>query len=397
MRRQLRCGAFFAALTIMTALCATDSAQSQETLKFGVCLPVTGAYWELGGSALAGVEIRVAEIMSDPSAPRLEVVVKDNQSDPQLAVSQLKELAADPDIVFVIGPTSSDVCRELLPYATKLRIPMISPTVTLPGIGTGDCWIFPVLFSDSVQAVILARYALNRNLMRAAVIFDPGVAYSDSILTNFRKAYTALGGKIVAEETFSAPVDRADLFDYTQPLTMIMRAEPNLVLLPNYPEAVSAIIRQSQVVGFRPIFVGGDSWAHENVILASGHNLNGAFFVNPIDCDKPSAELKDFFSQLDNSNEQLAGYSSVMGYDAVSLGLKASEGAKNRDEFRENLFRILDYPLATGKITIDRKHGILKTANICEIIKEDGEFVLHTRASFAPEDVLRELESMGHN
>lgn len=395
MSRHLRFGALSAALAVSIAICVSGSARGQDTIKFGVCLPLTGEYWEQGGSALAGIEIRVAEIAADPATPRMEMVVKDNEADLELAVAQLEAFAADPDIAFVIGPTTSGACRELAPWAEKLRIPMISPTVTLPGIGAGDSWIFSVLFSDHTQGIILARHALDKGLKRAAVIFDPDVAYSHSILASFREAYTALGGEIVAEELFSAPVDRADLFDYTKPLAEIKRVNPDVVLLPDYPEAVAAIIRQSQVVGFRPVFIGGDTWAHENVVLASGHNLNGAFFVNPLDFDRPSPELKDFFIQLDNSNEQLAGYSSAMGYDAVSLGLAASEGARDRDAFRENLFRLRDYPLATGKITVDRKRGILKTAHICEIVKEDGEFVLHTRASFDPADVLRELESMG--
>lgn len=362
------------------------SAGSAEpaTVRFGVCLSLTGGFADAGQSYLVGASIRVEEFNKNADAEgfRLEMTVRDDQGDPERANAVVREFAAQEDIVAVVGPNTSDIALAVRDVAEGEKIPLISPSVTSPQFGGGGGWTFRVLFDDDFQGIALARFMRDKlGPKKAAALVNRRFLYGNNIYQAFRKVFEEKGGVIVYERAYDADLETASGMDFTGILNEVLLADPDILLLPGYPVEVTTVIRESLAVEFRnrlglPIrFCGGDSWYRDSILLESGNNLNDSYYIGSLDEDGATPEIVNFLNLLNHSHETAAEMVSALGYDAVSLLIAALQAGHTREEVREGLYSIRNFPLVSGPITIDSERGTVKPAFIIRIRRRGEYFV----------------------
>ena len=344
------------------------NAADPTLFKFGVCLSLTGEFQEAGKKALAGVKLRVDDYNADPGNPfRLEIVVRDDESLHDNAAKIVEELAAK-NIPAIVGPLSTNLMLTMREAAEKHGIVLISPTVTSPRIGKNNDWAFRLLFDDSFQGVALARFIRSRlGYARAATIVNERLAYSGSVATMFDETFAKEGGEIVGRESCSWVANEDKVYDFAPLLERLAKAEPEIVLLPVNSTEVAAIIRASLKTSLKTLFCGGDTWQHENVLLSSGNNIENAFFISGVDFDSDTPAMRHYIELFDRSHDPYAKLTSVLGYDAASLLIRALDNGTDSASIKEGLYGIKDFELATGTITIDRERGSEKSAYIHRI------------------------------
>lgn len=367
---------FFLALLLAAAV--SVRAAEFRTVRFGVCLSLTGELSEAGKKALAGVKLRMDDFNNNhmENGFRLEAVVRDDKSNPQVAAGIVRELATREKVPAIIGPLSTTLMLGMADVARELGVVLISPSVTSPKIGKNQDWCFRVLFDDRFQGVALARHTYETlGLKRAAAIINDRFAYAGSMFAAFKETFESLGGRIVAEEHYDWVADEDDMYDFTALLKRVAAATPETILLPVHSVEVAAIIRESLQAPIDARFCGGDTWLHENILVSSGNNLMDAYYVSAIDFKSDSPAIRHFYKLFDYSNDPYAQPSSIMGYDALSLLIKALENGASPAEIKEGMYRIRDFDIASGVITIDRARGSEKSAFIHRIFMENGEFV----------------------
>lgn len=363
-------------LTTLSPLRAADD--GLETVRFGVCLSLTGEFGATGTKFLAGVRLRLEDFNSRAAEHgfRLEMVVRDAKSDAATAAAAVRELAVREKVPAIIGPLSTNVMLGMREVAHELGVVLISPSVTSPRIGRDGDWAFRVLFDDAFQGVALARFLYERQgIRRAAAIVNDRLAYSRSVFDAFKENFLRLGGEIVAEERYNWVANEDEPFDFGDVLEKVMAKDPEIVLLPVNSIEVASIIRTSTMGGFAARFCGGDTWQHENVLLSSGNNLEGAYFISGVNFNSGTPAMRHFLNLYDHSHDPDAQPMSVLGYDALSLLIEALGNGRDSEAIREGLYKIKDFELATGTITIDRQRGSEKTAFIHRIDRENGAFV----------------------
>jgi branched-chain amino acid transport system substrate-binding protein len=104
---------------------------------------------------------------------------------------------------------------------------------------TGD-YIFRVCFIDPFQGTVMAEFASQNLKMKNVAIFrDKGSDYSMGLAEFFQKAFEARGGKIVADESYSA-----NDMDFKAQLTSIKGKKPEAIFVPGYYTQVATIARQ---------------------------------------------------------------------------------------------------------------------------------------------------------
>jgi len=114
---------------------------SNRTVKIGALISLTGEWSTLGRNIEAaldvGVEALNLEELSSGSGVRFHAEVRDTKLDPDLALSQLQELASD-GVRLVIGPQSSAEVALLKPFADANDIVLISPGSTASSLSIAD-------------------------------------------------------------------------------------------------------------------------------------------------------------------------------------------------------------------------------------------------------------------
>lgn len=358
-----------------------------RSFRIGVCLSLTGEFSASGKKALAGVKMRVEEHNSTvgPDGARIYLVVRDDRSDAATAAGIVEELATKDRLAVIIGPLSTNLMRGMRDAAHRLKVVLVSPSVTSPQIGRDRDWAFRLLFDDGFQGVALARY-LYRDLgvKRVASLVNRHLAYANSVNQAFKKEFEALGGSMVREEFYEWVADEDDEMDFAPALDRLAGADPQMVLLPNNSTDIAAIVRQAFDSKLSVPFCGGDTWLHETILESAGNKVKDAVFVSGIDYESGTPEMKHFLDLYDHSYDPDAQPASVLGYDCVSLVLEALKKGGDAESIRDALYAIRDFPLATGVITIHPERGSEKSAYIRRIVEKDNAFVSETVAVVKP-------------
>ncbi len=375
----------FLAFLLCAALTSPVRAGEPETLRFGVCLPLSGEFSMLGRAYLAGIRIKLDDYNARPDREfSLESIVLDDESDDRIAVRNVRRLA-DAGVSAVIGSVTSSATLAMLEVARPLGLPVITPSATSPKIGVNGDTGFRLLFDDDFQGEALAKFMRdNLRLNRVAIIMNKRFEYSRSITRSFLREWTSITGEISADLVYDTDLREAEFFDFTGILERVKASGAQLVLLPGYPEEVASIIRQSLGVDFHPVFCGGDAWQHETLLLSAGRNLDGSYHIGAMDEEAGTPAMREFMSLLDRSNELQAEPASALGYDALALVVEAARNGRERGQIVEGLYKIRNFPLASGAITIDRKKGSLKSAYIVKVENGPNGFHRHVAAVVDP-------------
>ena len=150
-----------------------SASASAHTVTIGVIAPVDGGLTSFGQGIRNSVQLAVKQ--ANASKPikdwRIKVRVLDDSSDPDKGAAAAKKLAADPNVVAVVGPYNSGVAQAMLPVLAEKGIALVSPSNTLTSLTLGDDPAQPtrpypnyfrLVGPDSVQAQFLAVQARAR-------------------------------------------------------------------------------------------------------------------------------------------------------------------------------------------------------------------------------------------
>lgn len=352
---------------LVLALSSPVRASEPETFRVGVCMSQTGDFSSSGRAFLAGVHIAAEDFNRRSAATglRVELLVRDDASEPARGAALLRELAAE-GVVAVVGSNSTDVTLAMLDDARKLGLALVTPGSTSRRIGGKGDVAFRVLFDNDFQGRALALFMREKlGLRRAAVLLNRRFAYTRSLTESFVATWVGAGGEIVREEAYDSGVIAAEDYDFRPHLKRLKAAEPELVLLTGYPDVIIAVLNQSLDVGLNATFCGGDTWQNDSIIHAAGNHLDGCYHIGYFDEEGDNPEMYTFMELLDNTNDLAAGPISVLGYDAMELILIALlRGGRTREGIVEKLYTVRNLPLASGDITLDREAGTKKIAYI---------------------------------
>lgn len=372
----MRTIAFMICLFIFGCILPLHAVDSQQFL-FGVSLSLSGEFTESGKKALAGVKLRVDDYNNNhrkAGQPKLDYIVRDDKSSIVGAQNNMKFFAEE-KIPAVIGPLATKLVAGMREIAEKEEIVVISPSVTSPQVGKNNDWVCRLLFDDEFQGKALARYLVEQEkAKRAAAIINDRLTYPNSVFSAFKKEFERLGGTILSEEHYTWVANEDDVYDFTTALLNTKRSNPDIVLLPLNSVELVAVISQATRMDLGLKFCGGDTWMHEMVPLASGHDVEDSIYITGVNFQCSGDEMAHFKYLYEHSNDPDLQMSSIMGYDAVSLLIEALKNGTSARAIRGGLYSIKKFRLALGTITVHPERGSEKTAYIHQIIKQDNGF-----------------------
>ena len=161
---------------------------------------------------------------------KIDLKFQDTASKPEEGGSAAEKLATQENVLVAMGAVASGISLSAAPVFQRSGIPMVSPSSTNPTVTQQGDQIFRICFLDDFQGAACAVFA-RKDLKKekAAILMNQDDAYSTGLGKFFKAKFEALGGKIVAEESF-----KKDTSEFNTQITNIKNANPDIIFVPAY-------------------------------------------------------------------------------------------------------------------------------------------------------------------
>jgi branched-chain amino acid transport system substrate-binding protein len=302
----------------------------------------------------------------------VKLTTLDDRGDTAEAASAVTRLIDVEHVNALIGEVASSLSLAGGRIAQRRGIPMISPSSTNPKVTQVGDYIFRVCFIDPFQGKVMATFARNTlKLDEVAILKDVKNDYSIGLADTFKASFTALGGKIALEQSYSA----GDT-DFSAQLTAIKATKAQALYVPGYYSEVGAIARTAQRLGVNVPLLGGDGWDAPELFRIGGDALNGSYYSNHFAPDGASPKGKAFMAAFKQKYGAEPTGLGMLGYDAAALLFDAVKRAGKLDgaAVRDALAQTKGFEGVAGTITMDKDRNPEKAAAILKIVNGKAKY-----------------------
>ena len=352
--------------------CGGEKTPEAQKIEIGFFGALTGpqATFALSGKNGARLAIDQLNAAGGVLGQKLDLLIEDDHNDPSEAASAVSKLITRDHVVALIGENASSRSLAAAPIAQNYQVPMVSPSSTNVEVTKKGDYIFRVCFLDSFQGKAVATFAWQTlQAKTAALLVDAKSDYSVGLADSFRRAFTALGGRIV-EELKYAEGDS----DFSAQLTALQASPPDAIMIPGYYTDAGLIARQARGLGIRSALLGADGWDSPKLAEIGGAAVEGAHFSNHYSVDDPSPAAKAFVEDYRKAFGSQPDSIAALSYDAARLVADAIRraGSTEGKRVRDALASTADFAGVTGTITMDEDRNPVKPAVILKV--EGGKF-----------------------
>lgn len=372
--------------TLISGLCATalasavgckktsegsgsgNTADASEIV-IGHYASMTGSTAHFGQDTDRGVRLAIEEANATGGVlgKKLKLVTLDDRGDSAEAANAVSRLIDVEKVSAVLGEVASSLSLAGGRVAQRRKIPMISPTSTNPKVTEVGDYIFRVCFIDPFQGKVMATFARNNlKVDKVAILKDVKNDYSIGLADAFQKAFTAAGGTIVAEQSYS----QGDT-DFSAQVTAIRGTQAQAVFVPGYYSEVGTIARTADRLGLKVPLLGGDGWDSPDLFKIGGDAINGSYFSDHFAPDVATQKSQAFVANFTKKYGQAPTGLGALGYEAALVLMDAIKraGKAEPSAIRDAIAGTKDFEGVTGKITIDAQRNPEKSA---VVLKVDG-------------------------
>ncbi len=341
-----------------------------KTIKIGFIGPLTGNEANLGVPIRNGAQLAVDEIddAGGVAGSRLELVSEDGLCDAKAATQAGNKLILTDKVIVIVGGVCSAETLAVAPIAESNKVVLFSPSSSNPDITKAGDFVFRSAASDTGQGEAAAQHMKGQGIAKAAALYANS-DYNLGLKSAFQKSFEALGGAVVAAETY----ERTDK-DFRTQITKIKDADPEAVFIVPYSEG-GLVIKQLTELGLDAQLYGSETLNSKTVLDEAGEAAEGLIYTTP-KWDPANAASKEFTQRYllkFGVSPEFASFA-ANAYDNVKLIAKALEGgAKTAAEIKAWLYTVKGYPGAGGTLTIDSNGDAVKEFEVMTV--KGGEFV----------------------
>lgn len=278
-----------------------------------------------------GIDLAVDEINRSGgiNGSPLKILARDDQANGSRAAAIAQEFVATPEVLAVIGHVNSGAMLA----ASRIydgQLSAVATTASSPDLSGVSKWTFRVISSDSLNGVILARFAsriggTSSALKQASVLYEND-SYGRGLADAFRRAFR---GTIVSFDPISEDVNAEPYISYFK-----MR-QPGIVFVAGRENSALKILREAKRQGLDAVFIGGDGWQG---VVSDTAASNGAYVGTSFNTEDPAPEVQKFVRAFNGRYHSKPDAFAALAYDATYLIAKAlAKNGRNRKGVRDYL------------------------------------------------------------
>lgn len=345
-----------------------SGSDSNKVAKIGVIAPLSGDLAALGKGISNSVDLAIKQANESNAIPgwTLELAAEDDQATPDVGKNAATKLAADKDVVGVVGTLNSSVAQSVQPVLAAANITQVSPANTNPSLTQGAefatapkrpyATYFRTCTTDSIQGPFAARYLFETAGIKEVATIHDKKTYGQGLVDAFTQEFTKLGGKVVAAETINPDDDKYDAV-----ITKVKPANPKAVYYGGeYPQA-GPLSQQMKAAGLNVPLMGGDGIFSGEYPKLAGATADGDLSTS---VGAPTEELESAKSFV--SAYEAGGYADpyeaygAYAFDAANAiinalktSLKDAESAEAARQGTVEAMGSVSFDGVTGKVAFD--------------------------------------------
>ena len=226
-------------------------AQSKEPVKIGLSAAVSGGSAASGEAIKRGLQIAIDEINGKGGVlggRKLELVIRDDEGNPQKGVTIARELVEREKVAAVFGGLHTTVALAQVPVWQELKVPYMGAWAAGTNItrnGQAPNYVFRVSANDDYVDRFLSRYAMETMKKSKPGLLLENTPWGQSNETGLTKWFGEKGIKAVGVERFNW----GDPDMSPQLLRLKNAGADHIVLVANAPEGAQ-VLRSKAKLGW---------------------------------------------------------------------------------------------------------------------------------------------------
>lgn len=345
----------------------------------GVILPLQDKFASFGEAVQRGIDMALAE--SPPRKPPITFLVRDCGSDPEENRRTVEELAANEQIVAIIGPLTGGAALAAGAEAERLQIPLVT-LAQKDGVPELGDYVFRDALTNRRQVDALLRYASAGEGRKRFAILAPENRLGQEFADLFGQAVLRQGGKVVARQKYSD----SD-FEFRTPIKLLKGEDPaipdpndkearnririapapslpfDFLFIPDTGERVALIASYLVYYGVENVqLLGTSAWNAPELLERSARYVEGAVFVDGFYPGSEQPRTRDFVARYSEIYGEEPGILEAEGYDLARLFISLLDrgNIRNRGEMRSTLAQVKNFPGVSGELSFDPLGDTLK-------------------------------------
>lgn len=380
-QRRLFTLASIVVLSIILTACGGSEEEAvgneEGPIKIGVYAPTTGGAGSAGEDMVQGAELAIADINEEGGVlgRELELVVVDDASDPQEAVTAANKLVQE-EISVAVGSYSTDAALPASGVYEEANIPNILVAANSHQIvdqGFDNIFIINGMLED--QAISVANYFDEENVEKIALVHDNS-DYGSDLAELAREHHEELGGEVVAFEAI-APEEK----DFGAVATKIKSVEPDATYFTGYYSEGGLLKKQFSQKDVPGLFVAGDANPIDAFTEISGEDAAKGLLVSEtmsiqyVDSPEATRFIENYEEAYDD-DPLIFGHRQYDGIRLAADAIERAESSTDSDAIIQQLSDTEDFE-AFGEIYNFNEDGTRKDAEymIVEVTEEGNERV----------------------
>lgn len=258
-------------LACVLVMGAGPAAAEKKPYKIGLVLCMTGPYAFLGGPE-KNAALLVQEWINKSGGINghpLELVIEDSQTDPSKAVTVLKNLLRDEDIIAICGGSASPNNFAMIPIIEKEKIPFMSCGGSIKISSPVKKWVFQVPQTDRVAMAALLKYFNEHGIKKIAMLHSTG-GWGVNGKERLQEQAAAAGIEVLGYESFN---DKD--VDMTAQLTRLRALKPDAILTWTSSPAGAIICKNMKQLGIKSVHAHDHGFGNKKYLTMAGKAANG--------------------------------------------------------------------------------------------------------------------------
>ena len=317
-------------ITAGTALALSISATAFSQVKVGVIQGLSGppAIVDFGESYLQGLKLALKDYQAKGGKTKIELVVYDDEANPQRAVSLTQRLIQNDRVPVVIGTVSSGNVLAMAPILQKAGVPLvagpsIATNITSQFINEQPSFIFRCSMVEKYQIDKMLDWGV-KNFKRIGLIHST-TGYGNFAAKEIQDGLKARGVTLVAVEAAAPGVN-----DLTPQMVKLKDAQADLVL--NFHESFELPFRPMPRLNYKPVVAGNWGLSSQKVLEIVGKDaIEGTVMGQALDINSPRAKDFDERMKKEYGKDYRWPVLAALGYDAGQIVFKAVDQVGKSD------------------------------------------------------------------
>lgn len=342
-----------------------------EPVRLGFIGGLSGRVADLGEGGRNGTQLAV-ELANEEGGihgRKIELLIEDDGQNAEMALAAVDRLAAA-RVVAVIGPMTSAMAVAVLEPSARAGLLLVSPTATATTLTDKDDNLFRIVSSTAEHARISAESFRALGNRRVVGIYDTNnAAYTTDWLEQYRAAFEAKGGAIVAAVPFTSGDDAS----YGAAVNQLKAVDADAFHFVASASDTVRLLQLARAAGLRQSASAATWAATEQLIELGGRSVEGLRLTQFFDREDASPRYLAFSTAYRARFGRGPGFACVTAYDAARAVIDALRKQESRQSLKEALLAAGPYEGLQGQWSFNRHGDAMRS--IWVTVVRDGRFV----------------------